>query len=78
MRELITSGKHEIVGRGTIYTVNLKDNDLSQEIKVFNKQLKLGEKVIIEGEEFIINGIETFQTLQGFQTPNIGVMVKRK
>lgn len=78
MLKLITEQKFNIIGRGEVYTIELKKNNISPLRHEFGKLM--GQNVLIDDQEQIykIIGIESFALGLEAEHAKIGILVKQK
>lgn len=67
--KLYTQKVFNITGRGTVYTISMKENNINKD-KL--SETLMGKEVEIEGEMFLVRGIET----AGYSDV-IGVLVRK-
>jgi len=65
--------KQYITGRGNIFVVNLKDYGLENTRTVIRKWM--GKECTIDGDHYIIKGIEAFAWTDDIINNNIGILV---
>lgn len=76
MKILTVIEKNEIVGRGTVFTIDLKENDLPLIRSEFTKEL-MNKEVVIHRELYNVIGIESIATAESYVHKQIGILVKR-
>jgi hypothetical protein len=73
--KLVAESKWHITGRGDIYVIDLKKNDLPLYRKEWSKLL-MNKEVEIEDKKFTVRGIEAFALADGCRHQSIGLQVK--
>lgn len=76
MMVLKPEGKFMVAGRGEVYTINLKENNLPCHRSEIYAALK-NKEVEINGESFLIWTIEMYATSESYLHDTVGILVKR-
>ena len=72
--EIKVKTKYNITGRGDVYTLSLKDNNLSNKRK--DLSALMGKEVTIDDKKFLIKGIESMGTWDDEDNDSVAFLVK--